>query len=96
MQTQLVSRASSRVVVARGQRSRAPFAAPRVAVCRGVVARGWEDEDGPLAPLNQWPDPDYTAAVLEAFPDQGLGECFMLCSVHVCFGLWAAAPPQHG
>lgn len=73
MQTQLVSRASSRAVVARAQR-RAPFAAAqRAAPRRCVVARGWDDEDeGPLRPLNQWPEPEFTAAVLEAFPDQGL------------------------
>jgi hypothetical protein len=75
MQTQLVSRAGSRVAAVRVQRKAPVFAAQRPIQRRAVAARAWDDDEGgELPPLNQWPDPDFTASVLEAFPEQGLGE----------------------
>ncbi|KIY91753.1 hypothetical protein MNEG_16210 [Monoraphidium neglectum] len=70
MQSQLVARTISRAAVVGGRRCR-PAAAPRPAP-RCVRVRAWEEELEELPPLNQWPDPTFTAAVLEAFPEQGL------------------------
>ncbi|GBF97959.1 hypothetical protein Rsub_10632 [Raphidocelis subcapitata] len=73
MQMQLASR-SSTARVAAGARRAAPLAAPRPALAarRSVRARAWDDDEDELRPLNQWPEPEFTARVLEAFPDQGL------------------------
>lgn len=74
MQSQLVARCSSRAaVVVGGRRCRVPAAAAPRPSARAVCVRAWDDDEGQaLAPLNQWPDPDYCARVLEAFPEQGL------------------------
>lgn len=65
MQSQLVFRSASKAAVAGGRRcartARAPHRAPRC-----VRVRAWEEEEYERQPLNQWPDPDYIARVLEA------------------------------
>ena len=66
MQTQLISRSASRAAVVGGRRcARAPVLSRPAPRC--VRARAWEEEEeGERMPLNQWPDPDYVARVLEA------------------------------
>lgn len=72
MQSQLIARSSSRAAVARGVRGVVVVQRPAL---RSVRVQAWDEDEGPLQPLNQWPEPEFVAATLEAFPEKGLGEC---------------------
>lgn len=84
--------ATTRAVAARGvQVRRAALRAPVLLQQRRtrVLSRAYydDDEQAERGPINEWPNPEFVASVLEAFPDQGLGECFVWVFVVVGVGV---------